>query len=219
MKLFKTLFFFVLITSCSSIEFSRVAPGYVEAFKSLNTLINGYDDNNLITAELVSKIPYASLVMNIGNGPKGLMILESKSREITTWVSADNVYIVKMNGKIVRTAGLTNNLDELLHTVDFSDLLNIDTNQTYIYYASFSEPKLYNLKLNAVFSKGERKLFNLLNNKIYLTLIEEEVVSEELGWKILNKYWVDDNSYIWKSSQTVSPKIPQLQIEVTKKPS
>ena len=97
--------------------------------------------------------------------------------------------------------------------------MNVNTNTTFIYYASFSEPKLSNLKLEANFTKKERKLVNLLNGKVFLTLIEEEVSSMDLGWKEVNYYWVDDKSYIWQSTQSVTPKIPKLFIEVTKKPS
>ena len=218
MKQFKILFFLILFNSCSAIDFSRVAPGYVEAFESLDVLIRGHEDT-FITAELISKIPYASLVMNIGKGPKGLLILESINGSESTWVSADNVYLVKRDGKIIRTTGLINNLNEILYSVDFSNVLDIDTEQTYIYYASFTNPDLYNLKLKASFTKRERKLMKLLNSKIYLTLVEEEVVSEDLGWKVTNKYWVDDNSFIWKSVQSISPKLPNLFIEITKKPS
>ena len=110
-------------------------------------------------------------------------------------------------------------MNEILYSVDFSNVLDIDTEQTYIYYASFTNPDLYNLKLKASFTKRERKLMKLLNSKIYLTLVEEEVVSEDLGWKVTNKYWVDDNSFIWKSVQSISPKLPNLFIEITKKPS
>lgn len=208
----------LILSGCSTLDLSRIAPGYVEAFKSIDRLINGYEDNS-ISFEVIKNIPYASLLMSIGKGPKGLMILESMNDNQSVWVSADEVYIIKDNGKIIQTKGLSNNLDEILYTVNFSDLLNVNTNTTFIYYVSFSEPKLSNLKLKANFTKKERKLVNLLNGKVFLTLIEEEVSSMDLGWKEVNQYWVDDKSYIWKSTQSITPKIPKLFIEVTKKPS
>ena len=159
------------------------------------------------------------MTLNVGKGPKGLMILETKTYDLSTWVSADNVYITEQNGKIIQTKGLGNNLDELLSTVDFKNLLNVDTDKTYIYYKSYSKPELYNLELRANFKIKDRKLTQLLNREIFLTLIEEEIFSDELGWKVTNLYWVDDNSFIWKSVQTVSPKIPKIYMEVTKKPS
>ena len=181
-------------------------------------LLVGYKNDN-ITPELINNIPYASMTMSVGRGPKGLMILESKTFDQATWVSADGVFITEQNGKIIQSKGLGNNLDELLMTVNFRNLLNIDTSKTYIYYKSYSNPELYNLELKAAFKVKDRKLTKLLNIETFLTLIEEEVYSEELGWKITNQYWVDDNSFIWKSIQTISPKIPTVYMEITKKPS
>ena len=67
------------------------------------------------------------MTLNVGKGPKGLMILESNNYNLNTWVSADSVYITERNGKIIQTKGLGNNLEELLFTVDFENLLEVDT--------------------------------------------------------------------------------------------
>lgn len=208
----------VILSSCSSIDFTKIAPGYVEAYEAIKVLLNGHKNDN-ITPELIKNIPYASMTLNVGKGPKGLMILESNNYNLGTWVSADSVYITERNGKIIQTKGLGNNLEELLFTVDFENLLEVDTDKTYIYYQSFSNPELFNLKLKANFKIRERQLTKLLNREIFLTLIEEEIFSEEIGWKVTNLYWIDDNSFVWKSIQTISPKIPEINMEVTKKPS
>ena len=208
----------MLMSGCSSLDLNKVAPGYIGAYEAIKVLVVGHKDDN-ITQELIKNIPYASMTLNVGKGPKGLMILESKTYDLATWVSADNVYIREKNGKIIQSKGLGNNLDELLFTVDFKNLLEIDTDKTYIYYKSYSNPDLFNLELKANFKVKDRKLTKLLNREIFLTLIEEEIFSEDLGWQVTNSYWVDDNSFVWKSIQTISPKIPKIFIEVTKKPS
>ena len=207
-----------LLSSCSSLDLTRVAPGYVRAYEAIKLLVVGHKNDN-ITPELIENIPYASMILSIGKGPTGLMILESKSYNLATWVSADNIYIKEQNGKVIQTKGLGNNLEELLMTVNFKNLLAVDTEKTYTYYKSYSNPELLNLKLKSNFEVKDRKLTKLLNKEIFLTLIEEEVSSEEIGWKATNLYWVDDNSFIWKSIQTISPKIPEIYMEVTKKPS
>ena len=43
---------------------------------AIKIAINGYQ-NTQITPELVKNIPYASSLVRVGNGPYGLMILES----------------------------------------------------------------------------------------------------------------------------------------------
>ena len=208
----------ILLSSCSSLDFSKVAPAYVGAYEAIKVVLVGYENHN-ITPELIENIPYASMTLKVGKGPLGLTILESKTNNMSTWVSADNVFIVEQSGKIIQTKGLGNNLDELLATVDFKNLLEIDTDKTYTYYQSYSNPELINLKLTAQFEIKDKKLTQLLNREMYLTLIEERIFSDELGWKVTNLYWVDDSSFIWKSIQTISPKIPKIYVEVTKKPS
>ena len=52
-----------------------------------------------------------------------------------------------------------------------------------------------------------------------LSLIEEDLKNEYLGWSVTNKYWLDDEGYVWKSIQHISPKLPPFIIEVTKKPA
>ena len=209
---------FLSLSGCSTFDSSRIATGYVEAFQSINRLLFGYGESSF-TADLIKEIPYASQIIKIGKGPEGLMILESKKEKENTWVSADGIYIVQRSGKVIETKNLTNNLEGLVSNVDFSNLLNLDFNQSYIYYVSFSDPELFNLKLKAYFSIKQKESVTLLGKNLELTLIEELVRSEKLGWEVKNLYWVDENSFIWKSEQTISPKLPKIFFEVTKKPS
>ena len=58
---------------------------------------------NDIDPNIIKNIPYASMLVRIGKGPTALMILESINEDSFTWVSADGVYLVTKNGKIVKT--------------------------------------------------------------------------------------------------------------------
>ena len=97
-KIIKIFSFLLITASCSSIDYSRIAPGYSEAFNAIKNVIVGHEDQ-LITKELVENIPYASSVMKIGKGPNGLIILESINSNRLTWVSADEVYLITRNGR------------------------------------------------------------------------------------------------------------------------
>ena len=72
-----------MLCSCSLINSGKIAPGYVQAIKTINQYYFGYEEN-LITPELIKQIPYASSVMKIGKGPKGLIILESINKDNLT---------------------------------------------------------------------------------------------------------------------------------------
>ena len=213
----KIIFSCLLFTyGCQSFNTQNIAPGYYETFKAINNAIFGYEER--ISTKLIQEIPYASMLLKIGKGPEGLLILESSNNDIHTWVSADGVYFVTDYGRLIKTKGLNNNLSEVFK--GFSSLKDvIALNAPVDVYYSFSEPELRNLKINLNFtSQGEESIEIMGKKKNYL-LIYETGKSEVLGWEFINKYWVDENYNIWKSVQHISPKLPPIEITITKKPS
>ena len=50
-------------------------------------------------------------------------------------------------------------------------------------------------------------------------LIEEKLESKIINWNAINKYWIDESNFVWKSEQHISPRLPVFLLEVTKKPS
>lgn len=215
MKLNIKLGLLLLISSCTTIDTNKIAPGYVEAFTSIRQLIVGYEDN--IKPELINNIPYASMLVKIGRGPTALMILEKINEDEYTWVSADGVYLVIKNGRIIKTFGLSNNLQEKLTTLKNWKRASIHTKDFTSYY-SFKQPELNNLKVISSFNFREIEKVELMFGPKDLKLIEENIVSDEIGWFATNKYWIDRNDHVWKSVQYISPRLPAFYIEVTKKP-
>ena len=71
---------------------------------------------------------------------------------------------------------------------------------------------------------GERRFIRkesvqLLGQEKQLNLIEETIKNDYIGWGVTNKFWVDDEMFVWKSNQSISPKLPEFYVEVTKKPA
>ncbi len=205
-----------ILASCSALDTSRIAPGYTEAFNAIKVSIFG--SKNEIDPNLISNIPYASMIVRIGKGPKALMILESISKDKYTWVSADGVYLVIKNGKIVKTQGLPNNLNERLEPNVNWDQYSL-TKLSFVSYLSFINPTLNNLKVESNFVIKEEKEEKLVFGNKKLKLIEEKISSDLIGWNETNKYWIDKNNFVWMSIQYISPKLPPIYFEVTKKPS
>ena len=79
-------------------------------------------------------------------------------------------------------------------------------------------PTLNNLKVSSQYSYSKPTDVELRFGNKLLKLIEEKIESKEVGWKATNKYWLDDSNYVWKSTQNISPKLPEISFEVTKKP-
>ena len=150
MKLLLKILIIISFVSCSAIDTSRIAPGYGAAFDAIKLAIFG--DNNEIDTNLIANIPYASMLVKIGKGPTALMILEGINGDEYTWVSADGVYLVLKEGKIVKTEGLPNNLHSR-----FDSSFKWDQSlyqQTYISYLSFRNPRLDNLKVTSIYQNN-----------------------------------------------------------------
>lgn len=208
----------IILSGCNSIPMNNIAPGYLQTFESIKNALIGYE-NNTITRQLVDNIPYASMTLKIGKGPKGLMILESAMNEEYTWISADSLYLIIKNGRIIKTEGLDNDLKRIIFpSLDFKKILDGSVKKFKAYY-SYENPELNNLELEFSYKVKEREIINILDKKIELLLINEKITNDYYGWRFTNQYWIDEDFFIWKSIQTISPKIPEFNIEITKKPS
>lgn len=199
--------------SCSSIDKERISPAYFDAFESI-TAYFFQTANDAISPSLIESIPYASAILQIGRGKPGLIILERKVNDKEYWVSADGVYIVLFKGKIIETSGLQHNLKSLRS--DNHSLHN--KNIQFTNYYSFEQPDLLNLPVSISSLNVGRFTVDLLGSKKEMNLVEEDLFNRKINWKAKNLYWYDDQGYLWKSEQNISPKLPTFFIEITKKP-
>ncbi len=206
----------IFIASCSTLDSSKIAPGYKEAFDSMRVIFFG-DNSPALKYEDINKIPYASMLLKIGKGPEGLLILESENKGESTWVSADNVRFLIQNGRITQTSGLNNNLTDLMLPYSIEGITK--ETQNFIFYYSYDFPLLSALKVNISRKYLGKVRVNLSSGERELHYVEEVIHNEEIGWKANNKYWLDENNFVWKSEQEISPKLPNIKYEITKKPS
>ena len=216
-KLFSLISSLVFMNSCSVLDDGAVAPGYVEALSAIKKILFT-TTNDSLTPELIQNIPYASAKLSIGRGSEGLVILESIRNKKETWVSADGVFIVIRDGRIVQTAGLQNNLRDIFLDYKASEYLKHESID-FISYYNFINPSLNNLKVEVSVKKiGFRKV-ELYDGSRELLLYEEYLENKKIGWKETNQFFYDDDGFIVKSIQSISPKLPKIYIEVTKKPA
>ena len=217
LKYIYIIFFTLLFNGCASLS-NNIAPGYVDAYKALKNAVIGFEDTG-ITKKTIDNIPYASSLLKIGKGPQGLLILESISSTKETWISEDGVYLVVDNGRIIKTAGLNNNLIDFISPIKDFKNINEMVGRTYKYYYSYDYPYLRDLEVEVELkAKGKQKI-TIFNEVFDLALIEEELTNNYLGWSFINKYWVDEENNVIKSIQKFSPKLPEFTMVVTKKPS
>ena len=211
----------IFLDSCTSFSLQRIAPNYIDAFTNIKGSIFGFQ-NYLITRDLVDNIPYASLKLKIGKGSAGLLILEEKQAKSLTYVSADNVRFVLQNGKIIRTSGLDNNLVKIKEPRDsFKNFLRSQEDEiSYYTYSTYDNPALIDMQAKITLKKLGTEEVEILDTKYYLVKFQEIVENSYLGWKVTNFYWIDSADYfVWRSQQSISPLLPIINYEVTKKPT
>ena len=169
---------------------------------------------------MVDSIPYASSIISFGNQTESLIILESKQGNRNEWVSADNVRFLEKNGRILRTIGLPSDLYSIDRPkLEFQDLIERE-NFVYSTYYSFRNPQLNSLKVEITSKVIGTDTQKILGKTMSLILVEESLYSPLINWKAKNKFWIDPNNFfVWKSRQYISPKLPYIDLEVTKKPA
>ena len=86
-------------------------------------------------------------------------------------------------------------------------------------YYSFDKPRLNNLEVEVSYELKSIEEVEIMDKKMNLRRLEETLENRYLGWKAKNIYWIDDDNIIWQSEQTISPKLPKIFIQLTKKPS
>lgn len=205
-----------ILGGCS--QYNYLSSSYTTAY---NLLTNQFtNDESIFNKDLIENIPYASSIISFGNNDKSLIILESTKGNKNTWVSADKIKIIESNGRVERSIGLPNDLYSIERPkLNFNKIIE-EGKFSYIAYYSFRNPFLNSLKVEVRSIAVGNEIIEILGLKKELMLIEETLYSPLINWSAKNKYWYDPaTDFVWKSSQHISPRLPIINIEVTKKPS
>ena len=214
-KFIKILIVLFTLTSCSNLDLSSPSSPLS------NLLLNNFSKASAaINKETIESIPYASSLISFGGNTKSLIILESTKEDSNTWISSDKVRFIEKKGRINRSLGMPSDLYFIERPdLDF-DFLVKEGNFSYIAYYSFRSPVLNNLKVEINSNVVGLETVNILDREMQLLLIEESLYAPIVNWNAINKYWIDPISkYVWKSSQYLTPRLPHIEIEVTKKPA
>ena len=215
---FFIIFYCFLLISCAQNP-NLISSNYLTIFSLVSDSLFKKEDT--IGPDIIEKIPYASSLISFNNSSKSLIILESKQNNIYRWVSSDSKMFLTDNGRVVGTVGLVNDLYKIDRPrIKFEEILKKGSARNYVAYYSFKKPSLNNLRVEISAKVIGNQRIKILQDYKDLILVEEMLVSKKINWKKTNRYWIDpDNYYVWKSEQNISPKLPMLSLEVTKKPA
>jgi hypothetical protein len=194
-------FVLLFLSSCGNLPIT-----YIQNFSSVNSVVFGFPDYE-VTEEIFNDCENSFIKVRFGRGPHAILILAYVEDNVYEWIGADSVKIHTLNGRIIKTAGLTNNFEILRPSND-------------IYSSSevYETINLYNPDLissNIYRSMNSREAtIEKLGRKIQVNRIEESFDLDLIGWTGVNLYYRNTSSnQIESSEQRIHPWLPIAKIE------
>jgi len=179
--------------------------------KSLEMAFLGHPDAQFDRAYIES-IPYDSLIVKIGKGPKSLVVHSRTVNQDIHWVAADYSLFVTRHGRIVKTANLP------INRVGFvprhkDPVLQIQTGQPFneeIYYEVDLQPgNFFATPFRATFAYDGEETLEILGKTYQTQRYVERFKSDKLYWEDENFFWFDvETGQLRQTLQFVDPKTP-----------
>lgn len=170
----------------------------------------------------IAKIPYASMAAKIGKGPRSILILWQAGNEEELWLSADSSALVLRGGRVIRTAGLPENMrgteiygrDPLV--LGLQDPANRIAHTRTI---DFEAKNRVTVALDSRFETIGPQVITIADINFDTVAIREICQARTENWSFTNLYWVDPaDGFVWKSVQHIARSFPPIEIEILKPP-
>lgn len=168
----------------------------------------------------IAKLPYATMTAKFGRGARGLMVLGRYDGRDRHWISGDRVVIVTRGGRVVKTAGLPENLKQTLaerpDPVD-KTLHRLGGAERFVRRIDLDVGRRYGIPVESTFEPiGSRKIA-IVEIDFDTLLVRERNVAKTINWRFENLYWVDAvDGFVWKSRQHIARSFPPVDLEILK---
>ena len=195
------------------------SPVLTSALNNVRIASVGFPDTPVTRAQ-VDASPYASLFARIGKGPRSLLVLAEVAGPELRWLSADKAMLVTRQGRIVKTAGLTDDLTatrfarggdvlgreaSCLSGASLERLIDLQARFRY------GTPILSSFRL-----EGPEEI-TILERRYNTVRVVEKNHCPLLDWTFENTWWVDATTgFVWKSLQWVTPDMPVFEVAALK---
>lgn len=179
--------------------------------KSLEMAFIGHPDAQF-DREYIESIPYASMILKIGKGPKSLVIHSRTMSGDVHWIAADYTLYVTRHGRIVKTANLP------INRVGFEarnqdPIWQIQQGLPFereMYYEVDLQPgNFFATPFRATFEFDGTETLEILGETFETDRYVERFKSEKLYWEDENYFWFDkETGKLRQTLQFVDPKTP-----------
>jgi len=178
----------------------------------------GFSGSGRVTIEAAAAIPYATIGVQINDGPQGLLVLATDESGTQLWTSAARVAIQTMDGRVIRTSGLGHDLSGYT----LRDMTKYpDGSYRRRWIADFRDLALYGTPISCEGTPSGTETITILGKPMQTIRTSERCHSEDrhLEWTFTNRYWADPASgLVWRSIQYVNPQLDALTIETLRPP-
>lgn len=186
--------------------------------KSLEVAFIGHPDAKF-DRQYVDSIPYDSMVLKIGLGPKSLVIHAKSENGNKHWVAADYSLYVTRHGRLMKTANLPINRVGF-HSLMLDPIAAIERGAPWDYdyqYEVDIQPGHYiATPINSRFYFIGEEDITILDEVVRTKKYKEVFVSEKLHWQGENFFWFDEQNRLRQTLQFVDPTTPVIFTQMTK---
>lgn len=197
----RLLFVILILSSCGNLPIT-----YIQNFSSINSVVFGFPEYE-ITEEIFDEYENSFMKIRFGRGPHSILILAYIEDDIYEWVGSDGVKIFTLDGRIIKTSGLTNNFEVLTPT----NMIGIQNNKYEV--INLFNPDLYSATIVRTVGTNDT-IINKLGKNIQVKKIEESFRVKSIGWDGKNTYYKNiSTNQVETSLQNLHPRLPVAKVE------
>ncbi|RKQ40304.1 YjbF family lipoprotein [Enterobacter sp. R1(2018)] len=164
------------------------------------------DDGVQLTDDDIQNMPYASQYMSINNGPQLFVVLAYDENGQQKWVTQDRVTIATQNGRVVKTVGLGDNLQQVTNLADdpLAKANQIIDGAGWTRQMAWTEHQQVRMATaRSTFSWDGNDTLKVGSSVTPVRVLNEEITAAGKSWS--NRYWVDNEGHIRQSKQYIGP--------------
>ncbi|WP_147194030.1 YjbF family lipoprotein [Pantoea sp. CCBC3-3-1] len=151
-------------------------------------------DDVQVSDEQVQSLPYASMYLRLNQGQRIFVVLGFDENGQQKWVTRDRSMLVTQHGRLVKTAGLSDNLSEVtnLEQDPLADALHLTEGASWTRTLSWSEAGKFRAGTAVSrFNRQPDEVLTLAGNRVACRVWQEEVTLPVSGKSWTNTFWID----------------------------
>jgi len=160
------------------------------------------------TAAEVAAKPYFQLQVTSSVG-SAVLILGNVDGSREAWYGTNQVAIFIAHGRVVKTIGLSQNLDGVQLPADdpfARGLQTLGAPMNYRLSKDWSPGYRYGIPVDATLTPAGQEQISILGTTHQVLRVDEQLSAPALHYRAINHYWVDpQDGFIWKCEQQVAP--------------